>query len=147
MTLTCDDKARLQTFSGLSLNRKQLETILRRSLTEREGKVYNRHYRAIFSQVAKHVSNVAARKFKVKNAKPSDENIELWRSAKERKKYIPYFENHKKVFQNIAVDAARKALVKKAKKNQKIVIGLYKSKKLSVNYHRSEKSNLKTSKN
>jgi len=48
--------------------------------------------------------------------KPSDENIELLRSAKERKKYIPYFEDHKKVFQNIAVDAVRKALVKKAKK-------------------------------
>jgi len=42
----------------------------------------------------------------------------LLRIEKERKKYIPYFEDHRKVFQNIAVDAARKALVKKAKKSK-----------------------------
>jgi len=40
----------------------------------------------------------------------------LLRIEKERKKYLPYFEDHKKVFQNIAVDTDRKALVKKAKK-------------------------------
>jgi len=116
MALTSDEKARLQTFSSLSLNRKQLETILRRSLTEREWKAYNRDYRAIFSQVAKHASNVAARMFKVSNVKPSDDNIKSLRIEKERKKYILYFDDRKKVFQNIAVDAARKALVKKVKK-------------------------------
>jgi len=42
------------------------------------------------------------------------------RIEKERKKYIPYFEDHKKVVQNIAVDAARKALVKKAKKIKRL---------------------------
>jgi len=62
MALVSDEKAQLQIFSCLSLNRKQLETVLRRSLTEREWKAYTRDYRAIFSQVAKHASNVAARK-------------------------------------------------------------------------------------
>jgi len=45
--------------------------------------------------------------------KPSDESIKSLRIEKEHKKYILYFDDHKKVFQNIAVDAA---LVKKAKK-------------------------------
>jgi len=53
MALTSDEKARLQTFSGLSLNINQIENILRRSLTEREWKAYTSDYRAIFSQVAK----------------------------------------------------------------------------------------------
>jgi len=77
MALTSDDQAQLQTFSGLSLNRKQLETILRRSLTDREWRVYSRDYKVIFSQAAKQASNVAASKFKVQQAKPSDENIKL----------------------------------------------------------------------
>jgi len=115
MALTSDKKAQLQIFSGISLSKTQVETIIRRSLTDREWRAHNRDYKVIFSQVAQQASNVAARKFKVRNAKPSDENIKLLRIEKERKKYIPYFEDHKKVFQNIAVDAARKALVKKAK--------------------------------
>jgi len=120
MALTTDDKNLLKPFSSLSLNKTQVEIIFRRSLTDREWRAYNRDYRAIFSQVAKHSSNVAARKLKVRNAKPSDENIKLLRTEKERKKYIPYFKDHKKVFKNIAVDAARKALVKKAKKIKRL---------------------------
>jgi len=115
MALTSDEKAQLQIFSGISLSKTQVETILRRSLTDREWRAYNRDCKVIFSQVAKQASNVAARKFEVRNDKPSDENIKLLRIEKERKKYIPYFDDHKKVFQDIAVDAARKALVKKLK--------------------------------
>jgi len=47
MALTSDEKAQLQIFSGLSLNKTQVETILRRSLTEREWKAYNRDYRTL----------------------------------------------------------------------------------------------------
>jgi len=120
MALTSDEKAQLQTFSGLRLNKTQVEIILRRSLTDREWRSYNRDYKVIFSQVAKQASNVAARKFKVRNAKPSDENNVSLRIEKERKKYIPYFEDHKRAFKNIAVDAAKKALAKKAKKTERL---------------------------
>ena len=52
----------LKTFSGLNLNKTQVETIIRRSLTDREWRSYNRDYKSTFSQVAKQASNVAARK-------------------------------------------------------------------------------------
>jgi len=112
MTLPSDDKFRLQTFPGLSLKRNQVETIIGRSLTERACNAYNRDYKAILTQVAKQASNVAGRKLKIRIA----EHIKLLRIEKERKKYFLYVDDHKKIFQNIAVDAARKALVKKAKK-------------------------------
>jgi len=83
MALTSDEKVQLQKCSALSLNRNKRETILRRSLTEREWKSYNHDYRAIFSEVAKHASNVAARKFKVRNVQPTDESIKFLRIEKE----------------------------------------------------------------
>jgi len=101
MALTSDEKAQLQTFAGLSLNRKQLETILRRSLTNREWRAYNRDYKLIFSQVAKQASNVAARKFQVRNAKPSDENIKLLRIEKERKNTFHTLKITRKYFKTL----------------------------------------------
>jgi len=85
-------------------------------------------------------------KFKVRNVKPSDESIKSLR-IEERNKYILYFDDHKKVFQNIAVDAATKALMKKAKKLKDCDRPLQKSKRLLVDYQSSENSNLKMSKN
>jgi len=65
MALTSDEKAQLQIFSGINLSKTRVETILRRSLTDREWRAYNRDYKVIFCQVAKQASNVAARKFNV----------------------------------------------------------------------------------
>jgi hypothetical protein len=63
MALTSEEKEILKAFSGLSLNKNQVEKIIRRSLTDREWRAYNRDYKAIFSQVARQASNVAACKF------------------------------------------------------------------------------------
>jgi len=59
MALTTDDKNLLEPFSSLCLSKTQVETILRRSLTEREWRAYNRNYKVTFSQAAKQASNVA----------------------------------------------------------------------------------------
>jgi len=64
MALTTDDKNLLKPFSSLCLSKTQVEIILRRSLTDREWRAYNRDCKVIFSQAAKQASNVAARKFK-----------------------------------------------------------------------------------
>ena len=113
MVLTSEEKNSLQAFSGITLNQNQVEIIIKRSLTDREWRAYNRDYKTVFSQVAKQASNVAAKKFKVKNVKPSDEDIELLRIEKEKKKYG--FEDHKRVFKSIALDTAKKALTKKTR--------------------------------
>ena len=86
MALTSVEMEILKTFSGLNLNKTQVETIIRRPLTDREWRSYNRDYKSIFSQVAKQASNVAARKFKTKKAKPSAEEHELLRREKQQQK-------------------------------------------------------------
>lgn len=111
MVLTREEKTSLQAFSGLSLNKNQVEIIINRALTDREWRAYNRDYKAIFTQIAKQASNVAAKKLRVKRVKPSDEEIALLREGKLK----PYLEDHKKVFKQVALDTAKKALTKKTK--------------------------------
>ena len=62
--------------------------------------------------MAKQASNVAARKFKTKRAKPSAEELELLRREKQQQKMKSYFEDHKKVFKPVAFEAAKKVLLK-----------------------------------
>jgi hypothetical protein len=120
MALSSEEKKTLQTFSSLNLNKIQVETILRRKLTDREWRSYIRDYKQLFSNIAKQAANVATKKFKVKNAKPSDENIELLRIEKQRKKYQPYIEDTKRIFKQVSLEAAKKASIIRAKqlKNQ-----------------------------
>jgi len=70
-------------------------------MRSRMKSLYIRDYKVIFSQVAKQASNVSARKFRLRNSKPFKANIELLRFAKEQKKYIPYFEDHKERLKNL----------------------------------------------
>ena len=108
MTLTDTEKSKIQIFQGLSLNKNQLETIIGRPLADREWRAHNRDYKTIFSQVARHAANVAVRKLKPVRAKPSNEDIELLRVEKQRIKYIPYIEDHKRTFKSIALEASKK---------------------------------------
>jgi len=48
MALTSDEKAQLQIFSGIGLSKTQVETILRRSLTDREWRAYNCDYKVTY---------------------------------------------------------------------------------------------------
>jgi hypothetical protein len=108
MALSSEEKKTLQTFSGLSLNKNQIETILRRTLTDRKWRSYNRDYKSIFNRIAKQAANSATKKFKVKNVKPSDENIKLLRIEKQRKKYQPYIEDTKRILKQVSFEAAKK---------------------------------------
>ena len=60
---------------------------------DREWRAYSRHYKAKFSQVAKHASHFAASKFQTKKVKPSEDNIELLRIEKERNTFIKSCDN------------------------------------------------------
>jgi len=115
MALTTEERKSLQAFKDLKLDKTQVQIIIKRSLTDREWKAYNRDYKRIFNQVAKQAANVALKKFKVKNVKPSDEDIDLLRSENYQSKIKPYLEDSKRVFEEVAIGAARKALTKKAK--------------------------------
>ena len=112
MALTSAEKEILKTFTGLNLDKTQVETIIRRSLTDREWRSYNQDYKSIFDQVAEQASNIAAKKFRTKKAKPSAEEIEILRLEKQRQKLKPYFEDHRKVFKPVAFEAAKKVLLK-----------------------------------
>jgi len=93
MALTTEERKSLQAFKDLKLDKTQVQIIIKRSLTDREWKAYNRDYKTIFNQVAKQAANVALKKFKVKNVKPSDEDIDLLRSEKYQSKIKPYLED------------------------------------------------------
>ena len=112
MALMSEERKYFQAFLGISLNKAQVEAIIKRPLTDREWRSYNRDYKSIFSQAAKQASNVAARKFKIKTAKPSAEELELLRREKQQQKIKSYFENHKKVFKPGAFEAAKRVLLK-----------------------------------
>ena len=111
MALTSAEKEILKTFTGLNLNKIQIETIIRRPLTDREWRSYNRDYKSIFSSIAKQASNIAAKKFRIKKAKPSADEVEILRLEKQQKKIKPYLEDHKKIFKQIAFEAAKKVLL------------------------------------
>ena len=62
MALTREEIRRLQIFGELRLDRRQVETILSRSLTDREWKSYSKDYRTLFTKVAKQAAQKAEKK-------------------------------------------------------------------------------------
>ena len=115
MALTSEERETLKAFASLTLNKNQVEIIIKRALTNREWKAYSRDYKATFNNIAKQAASVAAKKLKVKNVKPSDEVIEVLRNEKYIRKIQPYLEDSKKVFKEVAIEAAKTALTKKTK--------------------------------
>ena len=115
MALTQAERNSLQVFKGINLNRNQVEIIINRALTDREWKVYNHDYKPIFKNIAKQAANVAEKKFKIKKVKPSDDEIERLRSEKYRRNIKPYLDDSRRVFREVALEAAKSALTKKTK--------------------------------
>jgi hypothetical protein len=65
MVLTNDEKKSLETFSGINLNKVQVEAIIRRPLTDREWRSYTRDFKSIVSSVEKQASNITTTKIKI----------------------------------------------------------------------------------
>ena len=94
MALTNIEKEILITFLGLNLNKTHVETIIRRSITNREQRSFSRDNES----VAKQAPNIAARKSRIKKAMPSAEENELLRLEKQQQKFKPYIEDHNTFF-------------------------------------------------
>ena len=91
MEITKEEKKRLDEFKDIAevdtISRKQIDKILKRNITDKEWKNYNKDYKSIFSQIARQAAKVGKKKLRKKIIiKPPQQEIERIRAERAQRR-------------------------------------------------------------